>query len=121
MRIIKFRVWCETLCIMLTQEKDNEIKNLWDIPKARGGVIKYPNGVLMQFTDLKDKNGKEIYEGDIALDSKRVKGAQSVKIIWCDWMACYLIKGINWSETLYSNIENLEIIGNIHENPELIG
>ena len=63
---------------------------------------------IMQYTGLKDKNGKEIYEGDIL----EVYGGECIN---------YLV------ESLYSifydriNTElEYEIIGNIHENPELL-
>ena len=65
MREIKFRLWSNGLKVMYTP--DNEIGGLWSIPMAPNGVIKptYKDDILMQFTGRKDKNGKEIYEGDI--------------------------------------------------------
>lgn len=64
---------------------------------------------VMQFTGLCDKNGKEIYEGDIT------KGGYIVRSIFGCWC---LDKG----ETpfLYE-CKDVEVIGNIHENPELLG
>jgi uncharacterized phage protein (TIGR01671 family) len=76
--------------------------------------------MLMQFTGLKDKNGKEIYEGDIVkakftFDEELYIGS----IEWCNegGSAEYIIKN---SETQLFLANELEVIGNIYENPELI-
>ena len=72
------------------------------------------NTSIMQYTGLKDKNGKEIYEGDILEDvrgnyHKVIFENGSFKVVW---------PHINY--TLGSVKSKLEIIGNIHENPELL-
>jgi uncharacterized phage protein (TIGR01671 family) len=65
--------------------------------------------VLMQYTGLKDLNGVEIYEGDIVKEyaSTRVSAVLRFEVEWGN-------HGWNISTGLY------EVIGNIHENPELI-
>lgn len=69
----------------------------------------------MQFTGLKDKNGKEIYEGDLL---KRPGFLSIFEVKWQEESAAFLRQSMNW---IYQSIDSgLEIIGNIHENPELL-
>lgn len=84
---------------------------------------------LMQFTGLKDKNGKEIYEGDIYTQGRIV----TCIVIFREGAFCghWINKSpetatpINWSgddsELMVDNFCNqIEVIGNIYENPELL-
>lgn len=85
---------------------------------------KYSQDVpLMQYTGLKDKNGKEIYEGDI------VRCASSTRcphvVIWTEIqnqnmgsVPGWYLSGLNNPGYSFTGFE--EVIGNIHENPELI-
>lgn len=112
---------------------------------------------IMQFTGLKDKNGKEIYEDDIiqfdfGTDSK--EGAINTLVVFESGMFCYygykskqVKKGKKWHHEHdychsrwwvadkhplrvgyygvgdckdYENSKLIEVIGNIHENPELL-
>jgi len=66
---------------------------------------------LMQFTGLKDKNGKEIYEGDLVKYNEH--SIQKVEIV--ESYGCYLTC-IGYDKDL----EYGEVVGNIYENPELI-
>lgn len=70
---------------------------------------------LMQFTGLKDKNGKEIYEGDIVRCGDYVEDADA----WNEWE-----REVTWDEENGSWLgidgERNEVIGNIYENPELL-
>ncbi|MFD9629064.1 YopX family protein [Peribacillus muralis] len=88
-----------------------------------GGTEKLEHLIYVQLTELKDKNGVEIYEGDI-LDVqdegypfvKNWKGI--VKMIDC----CYMIENLEGTdgEPLFIEIREIEVIGNIYENPKLL-
>ena len=96
-------------------------------PKRRC-VVNYRNGVLMQFTGLHDRNGKEIYEGDIIqgatfypMEVVSTKFGWGVK--WTDIqgdsrnVVTGTIDEATWQELID---EEMEVIGNIYTNPELL-
>ena len=70
---------------------------------------------IEQCTGLKDKNGKLIYEGDILYWDDSVLGA-----VRYDNFEYVVGEGINARAMCASKIDQLEIIGNIHENAELL-
>ena len=81
--------------------------------------------ILMQSTGLKDKNGKDIFEGDI-LGCKTDDEVINLNIFWDEEHALFMFesKKYNEQEPLAELVENntypFEIIGNIYENPELL-
>ena len=100
-----------------------------------------------QYTDLADKNGKRIFEGDIiryTFDSPDDPTAtenglkvRTGRIFWSDWRASFAVTaGINGSASINNDVaryvrgrqvyeyvrgaNTVEVIGNIHDNPELL-
>ncbi len=73
-----------------------------------------------QFTGLKDKNGKEIYEEDII----KTETEKAMQVSWNVHFASFCLDRDGWMFTHYFgeavDPEQLEVIGNIWENPELL-
>ena len=71
--------------------------------------------ILMQSTGLKDKNGVEIFEGDIGWDDHLEVHGQ---VIFEN--GAFKYEWDNISEDLFEVTDDIEIVGNIYENPELL-
>ena len=72
---------------------------------------------LGQFTGLKDKNGKEIYEGDICVNPIYI---DKITVYFGNEKSMGFNYSFHYANEVRSNKNEWEIIGNIHENPELL-
>ncbi|NOG28548.1 YopX family protein [Lysinibacillus fusiformis] len=143
-REIKFRAWNKEKKIMCYDNEDNTEEYFDGINSTEIGFINHRLSIpkddsdwyfrsrydVMQYTGLKDKNGKEIYEGDIVeyndFNSLRTGGhAEDKFIVGKVAFSCgmWMVEEKNCGHDLYEglvNDEELEVIGNIYENPELL-
>ena len=143
MREIKFRAWDEThkrmitsdVCVFYPSTPVPKMPTLFGVVEQTidDETIIHPiqNGVLMQYTGLHDKNGKEIWEGDIVTCDEPMgigRLFQQVKgeVHYLDNIASFGVRIATGDEgvgemTHYSwdigRFRNFEVIGNIYENP----
>lgn len=112
MKEIKFRVWNKLVnkmyshSIFLPLNSDNEI---------------------MQYTGLNDKNGNEIYEGDILKGTTKGNSDEVLAITYVKWDRGQFdlfteMTSDSWEDALFNYMQffDVEVMGNIYENPELL-
>lgn len=127
----KFRAW---------DKRENTMRDVAVLHFTEGGKVNYieyrktlpelksyhvRNVVLMQSTGLKDKNGVEVFQGDVVVHEE---GEYSYKGIVLKDKYYFYIEGVNINDSFsFDDISNtligetdLEVIGNIYENPELL-
>lgn len=123
-REIKFRTWDFKNNIILP----NIVWSIVGIDKVwlidpKGVLNSTYNGlkIFTQFTGLTDKNGKEIYEGDIiSYWPFCAEGYQNTKAKVPELTAFHWFEELELMLTEYPNQCEIEVIGNIYENPELL-
>jgi uncharacterized phage protein (TIGR01671 family) len=123
MRVPKFRAWDEdskkmngNVEIYINKDKTIEVRHKDD------------KTIVMQSTGLKDKKGKEIYEGDIVKFSDCDDDAYVTPVVWDKNYACFGVSfsgkypiSFDYLEEFYTELKDIEVVGNIYENPELVG
>lgn len=120
-RVLKFRIWDKA-------NKEYMILGATGLDARNGDVIDYYNEGnrlggpeeydVEQYTGSTDKNGKDIYEGDI-LDTP---GGRCL-CVWSDndgWAYRFKVHRTDWFDIVEEFHKNSEVIGNIHENKELL-
>ena len=120
MRPIKFRVWSGERMTSSQLFSVSMKGQLW-FDSGSSGVVGVDDRPLMQYTGLKDKNGKEIYEGDIL---KHPDGT-TFKVVWLNTYSGFkaIYNRVNDHANLYMQLNDrglAVVIGNIYENPELL-
>ena len=139
MREIKFRAWdnlrkqmCDVVCLNCHRNDEHILKRQEPIPCVSNECYNVDADAIdiMQYTGLEDKKGKEIYEGDIVkFDRARNNSIVvwnidkfSLKVETQKGARCYsgMWSAYSFIDPENPTLERHEVIGNIHENPELL-
>jgi uncharacterized phage protein (TIGR01671 family) len=128
MRVPKFRAWLKP---------EQQMVDVYEMTFINDGItiLSYDMDFytddefkLMQFTGLKDVHGKEIYEGDI-INYKYGRHTSTQFVVKYDEFQATFVVVDNHNDLVYTfreladyiQLNSLEVIGNIYENPDLLG
>lgn len=122
MREQKYKIWTGSIMmqpkslLVLHQETVNGLT-----------IGQWEKQIYLEYTGLKDSNGKEIYEGDIIKTLMHigiVRYEEQAAQYWITWKVGnthrYMPFAVTYGSESHYHCGNMEIIGNIHENPGLL-
>lgn len=128
MREFKFRLWDENAKRWISRGESVEMAFSQNFPESISAKAEF---YLEQYTGIKDKDGTEIYEGDIIaqelIDDPFAGGYPTYIVCWDEKFLSWALKdtaGDDGNDTdlhfFIAERRKCKIIGNIHENPELL-
>ena len=139
-RVVKFRAWHFELKKMFSAKEmtddqmallpDGYFSNIHSSSTKLSQIYSHYEMLPLQYTGLHDKNGKEIYEGDIVVSWNNkdlslkdiLHSFGAYKIFWSDEFSGWCSEGTKYGINAFYKEHGLkmEVIGNIYENPELL-
>ena len=124
--IPRYRAWIKSLkwmCDVTNISFDSKFVDICqqgDTERCTEMSVEFDEIKLMQSTGLKDKNGKEIFEGDIVKMSKDVYSEPTYYEIVRHRGGAYRLESKQHGCELWLRHTDCEVVGNIYENPELL-
>lgn len=116
MREIKFRIWDNCNNVMLF-----DLAGEYILFNSHFSEAEKDGFIYQQYTGLKDKNGKEIYEGDILEGFGCQTVGTVLPVVFNLSQAQYMVDCQDgFYDWIHHQADQLEIVGNIYENPELL-
>ena len=123
------------ICPIGDSLKEEDIQHLiivdgfadWNMPRGIQVVTNVDKNSIGQFTGLKDKNGREVYDGDVVRGFDRPavikighvhNEKNSIYGVFAEWVKYGLVEA-QYIDRIYKT-DYIEVIGNIYENPELL-